>query len=255
MKYLFYIFFLCCSVFFLNAQDTVVAANKAELVNSKTVSKSLKSDQNTIEVVEFEHNFKSKYADDEFVYDVKQQQNNIWERFSEWFSNWLSRTFEFEDGKSAQKFLSYLINGIAFLIIVFVVYLIIKSILNKEGQWIFGKNSDKNMLLYDDIENNIGSIDFAKLIQETLNSGNKKFVIRYYYLWVLKKMSDNGIIKWDLEKTNSDYLTEIKNDSDRKNFAYLSYLYNYIWYGNFDVNSTNFDKAVASFKDTIQSLK
>ncbi len=237
-----------------NAQDSLVVVKKS--VKSKIVftEKDIKIDQDSIKTVQFEPNFKSKFNGKDFNYETQKPEKNIWERFKEWLSDWLMRNFDFGNGESAQKFVGYMIKFISILIIGLVVYLIVKSILNKEGQWIFGKNSDKKLIRYDNVERNLKETNFEKLIQETINSGNKRFVIRYYYLWVLKKMSENEIIEWDLEKTNSDYLNEIKDSKVKENFSYLSYMYNYIWYGDFEMNDYNFEKAVAAFQKTIQSL-
>jgi hypothetical protein len=67
-------------------------------------------------------------------------------------------------------------------------------------------------------------------------------------------MSEKGIIKWDIEKTNSDYLYEITNETRRDEFAYLSYLYNYIWYGEFELDEATFEKAKTAFEKTIRSI-
>ena len=68
-------------------------------------------------------------------------------------------------------------------------------------------------------------------------------------------MSEKSIIDWNPEKTNSDYLYEIKNDSLKTDFQYASYLYNYIWYGEFEINDTNFLSIKKTFETTLQSIK
>ena len=67
-------------------------------------------------------------------------------------------------------------------------------------------------------------------------------------------MSEKGIIEWDIEKTNSDYLYEIKNETRRDEFAYLSYLYNYIWYGEFELDEATFEKAKTA-PPTLKKIK
>lgn len=127
--------------------------------------------------------------------------------------------------------------------------------LNKEGKWIFSKSSTKNIIEYDEIEKNLHLVDFENLIAESINLGNRRLTIRYYYLWLLKKMTQNEIIAWDIEKTNSDYIYEIKNTELKDTFNYLSYLYNYIWYGEFDIDQSTFEKAKNSFENTLKTLK
>jgi hypothetical protein len=67
-------------------------------------------------------------------------------------------------------------------------------------------------------------------------------------------MSDKNIIEWDIEKTNSDYSYEIKNEKLKEDFNYLSYLYNYIWYGEFELTEDTFNKTKKSFETTFQTL-
>jgi hypothetical protein len=211
-------------------------------------------DQDSIENGHFNNGFQDKYKNSTFDYETKKHQINAWERFLEWLSGLLSRFFSFSDKQASLNIVVTILKTLAILIILFVIYLIAKSILNKEGQWIFGKNSDRKIINYTEIEKNLQLVDFEKLIKNTLKLNEKRLAIRYYYLWLLKKMSEKEIIAWDTEKTNSDYLNEIKNPTLKENFAYLSYLYNYIWYGEFELDEVSFDQAISTFDKTIQSI-
>ena len=139
-------------------------------------------------------------------------------------------------------------------VVLFVIYLIVKAIMNDEGQWIFGRSSDKKVIHYDEIEKNLQLVDFEKLIKEALKSGENRLAIRYHYLWLLKKLAEKGTIDWDVEKTNSDYLYEIKSEKLKTEFAYLSYLYNYIWYGEFEIDEITFRNAENRFKNALKTF-
>ena len=211
-------------------------------------------DSSYIEKKAFDKNFKKKYKDTAFIYEFKTPEKNAWDRFKEWLSNILKNLFSFSSEQGSMKAVEILLKVLAVAIIVFVIFLIVKALMNKEGQWIFGKNSDKKMINYNEIEKNLHLIDFENLIQKTIQSGEKRLSIRYYYLWLLKKMSSKEIIIWDLEKTNADYLYEIKNENTKTEFAYLSYLYNYIWYGEFELDDETFAKAKLTFEKSLKSL-
>lgn len=194
---------------------------------------------------------KKKYNSDEFVYEVRSKKKNAWDRFLEWLDELLGgNKGNSSSGKALDTLLKFLAGGI----ILFVIFLIVKAIMNKEGKWIFGKSSDKNILRYDELEKDLQSIDFEKLIRDTKISGEKRLMIRYYYLWLLKKMSAQGYIEWDPEKTNSDYLNNLKQADLKADFEYLSYLYNYIWYGEFDIDEQALQKAAQAFEKTIKSI-
>jgi hypothetical protein len=216
--------------------------------------KNIAVDSVAIEVKPFAKNFKTKYTDKEFIYEFKTPEKNAWDRFKEWLANFFKNIFSFTDSKSANNFVEILLRTLAIGIVIFVIYLIAKAIMNKEGQWIFGRNSDRKIINYDEIEKNLHLVDFEKLIQNSLQLGENRLTIRYYYLWLLKKMSEKQIIEWDAEKTNSDYLYEIKNESQKEDFAYLSYLYNNIWYGEFELDEETFAKARTAFEKSIKKI-
>ena len=72
---------------------------------------------------------------------------------------------------------------------------------------------------------------------------------------MLKKLSTAEIIHYDVEKTNNDYRNEIETPKVKEEFTYTSYLYNYIWYGEFDVNDEQFNKAKHAFDKFLNSIK
>lgn len=242
-------FFLFCSK--VGATDSLAVAKEEKIVFSE---KDILVDSAAIEAKSFPKNFKKKYTDEAFIYEFKTPEKNAWDRFKEWLAGILKNLFSFSSNEASLNFVGILLKVIAVLIVIFVIYLIVKSLMNKEGQWIFGRNSDKKGMNYNEIEKNLHLVDFEKLIKETLASGEKRLCIRYYYLWLLKKMSEKHLIVWDVEKTNSDYLYELQNQSQKDDFAYLSYLYNYIWYGEFELDEATFEKAINAFETTIKSI-
>jgi len=240
-----------CAVFNGYAQDSLGTVKKTAV---HFTQKDIKVDSSDIKAVHYSKEFNQKYKSAKFEYEDKQHEKNWWQRFKEWLADLMKRLFSFSNDDASMSFVQILLKTIAVIVILFVIYLIVKLIMNKDGQWVFGRNSDKKILNYDEIEKNLHLVDFEKLIKETITSGENRLAIRYYYLWLLKKMSEKEIIEWDAEKTNTDYLYEIKNEALKNNFSYLSYLYNYIWYGEFEIEQAEFEKAKAVFEKTIKTL-
>jgi hypothetical protein len=251
--------FILLSFLFLSgishAQDSLAIAEPESIKTSvKYTEKDIQIDSSTVDTKTFSKNFKKKYSDSDFVYERKAPEKTLWQRFLSWLASIFRNLFHFKTSQASLNFVAILLKTIAILIIVFVIYLIAKALINKEGQWIFGKNSNKRTIYYSDIEKNIHLLDFEKLIKESLKSGEKRIVIRYYYLWLLKVMAQNHYIEWDIEKTNSDYLYELQRPVHKEEFTYLSYLYNYIWYGEFEIDETSFTKAENRFKNAIKAF-
>ena len=71
--------------------------------------------------INFTKNFKEKYNDKAFIYEEKAPVKTLWERFQEWFSQWLERTFDVHDSEKALTILDYAINTIAVILILLVI--------------------------------------------------------------------------------------------------------------------------------------
>ncbi|MFN4198161.1 MAG: DUF4129 domain-containing protein [Flavobacterium sp.] len=202
----------------------------------------------------FPENFTEKYADKEFIYEAKIENTGAWERFKLWLEYKIKELFNLNSAE-ASKAIDWIINIFAIIIIILVIYFIVKAIMNKEGTWIFGASSDKKIIDYETVAQNIHKADFDKMIREAISAEEYRLAIRWYYLWLLKQMSDKSIIEWDPDKTNADYLYEIKQPPLQSQFAYVSYLYNYTWYGHFDIDKESFDKSKTAYEKIFRSLK
>lgn len=237
------------------AQDSLVTDEPLKVSSTASYTKkNIQIDTANVDARTFSKNFQKKYTDPDFVYKPKTPEKNAWDRFKEWLASIFRNLFSFTSDETSMNFVALLFKILAILIVVIVVYLIAKALINKEGQWIFGKNSNKKTIHYSDIEKNIHLLDFEKLIKESIESGEKRVAVRYYYLWLLKVMAQNHYIEWDIEKTNSDYLYELQSPVYKEEFTYLSYLYNYIWYGEFEIDDSTFKKAENRFKNSIKTF-
>ena len=73
-----------------------------------------------------------------------------------------------------------------------------------------------------------------------MSIGNFRLAVRLQYLQVLKKLSDKGYIDWRINKTNTDYVDEIKSKSFSGMFTRLTFDFEYVWYGEKQVNQEEF---------------
>lgn len=198
-------------------------------------------------------NLKEKYTDNDFNYIEKTKiDTSAWDRFWSAVGQFLRDLFDFGNGAKALSGIEIAMKIIAFLVIIFVIYLIVKVIINKEGGWIFGKSA-KKIKVSEITEEDIHSMDFSSAITKAKNEKNLRLANRYYYLWLLKSFSDKEIIEWDIEKTNADYLNEISNLELKNEFQFLSYVYEHSWYGEFDLTKTDFERTETTFQKLIAS--
>ncbi|GAA0742872.1 DUF4129 domain-containing protein [Gaetbulibacter jejuensis] len=221
---------------------------------SETASDSLVTDNSPIEKRHFEE-LTDKYSGNDYIYERTVEQSGWWTRFKQWLSDLFQKLFNLSGDGQASSFTEVALKIFYVVVFLLVVYFIFRAIINKEGTWVFGKSSEKNIVPVTDIENNIHVADFKSLIEIAESEKNYRLAVRYYYLWLLRSLTNAQLIDYDVEKTDSDYLYELQSKTNRDQFSYTSYLYNYIWYGEFDVNTQQFDKAKHAFTTFINNVK
>ena len=215
---------------------------------------SLRTDSTVVEKRHF-GNLKDIYTSEEFIYERSIESSGWWTRFKQWLSDFLRDFFKLKSSSESSNYTDFMLQIGGVTIFLLVIFFIFKAVMNKEGAWVFGKSSDKSIIPVTDIEANIHATDFKKLIASAEGEQNYRLAIRYYYLWLLKALAEAEIIEYDVEKTNSDYQNEMVSNEVKKQFSYTSYLYNYIWYGEFDVNETEFTKAKDAFIQFLKTIK
>lgn len=233
---------------------TLYANASASKAINQVLQDSVYTDVDPIEKRHFE-DLKDKYSGNDFIYERTANNSGWWTRFKQWLSDFIKNIFDINSDAKASDVTDIAIKVFYVVIFILVVFFIVKAIINKEGKWVFGKSSDKSIIPVTDIESNIYEADFKSLIASAERDNNYRLAVRYYYLLLLKNLSQAGIIEYDVEKTNSDYHYEINSEALKKEFSYTSYLYNYIWYGEFDIDNNQFQKAKTAFNQFLDSVK
>ena len=103
------------------------------------------------------------------------------------------------------------------------------------------------------VEENIEQVDFDKLIKQALKDNNYRLATRYMYLKSLKVLANKKTIDWHYDKTNTDYLNEIKDSKVKALFKRISYIYDYVWYGEFPIDEESFNKNTNDFNQLIKT--
>ena len=215
---------------------------------------SLQIDDSNVSPRQFD-DLKSKYNDESFIYERTLESSGWWTRFKQWLSDKIKDIFNLRNRQEAANATDMAIKTAGVILFLLVIYFIFRAILNKEGKWVFGESSDKNIIPVTDIESNIHVVNFKSLISSAEENNNFRLAIRYYYLWLLKDLTTAELIEYDVEKTNSDYYNELTSASIKEEFSYTSYLYNYIWYGEFNVDKDQFIRAKNSFVGFLKTIK
>ena len=110
----------------------------------------------------------------------------------------------------------------------------------------FYRKRTKNGVTFDVVPEDIRALDFDRLIDEAVAARDYRRAVRLLYLKTLKTLTTRNLIDWQRDKTNREYIDEVPA-SNRRDFAELTRLFEYVWYGDFAVDEAIFGRVRRSF--------
>lgn len=200
----------------------------------------------------FRENFRKHYQTDDFNYTPSKPKTTGWDRLMAKIAEWLANLFNDVDGRETLSVTGIILKIVGFAVLGFVLYIVISYFISENGNFIFRKKPKTITVEAEDIVENIHEINFQEKILGCENQGDYRSAVRYRFLNVLKKLSDQKKIEWNAEKTNHDYLRELKSAQAKTDFAELIYIFEYIWYGEFEINEEVYHQIKPKFEVKIQ---
>ncbi len=238
-------------VFFILTVNTGSGAG-IKLPVKKPEKAILKTDSSTVNTRSFDKSALKAYTKQpEFQYKEESGPDlSWWTRFWRWFWNWLGHLFSFGSKHPTAWGLFWEIIKILFLLsgVAAVVFVIFKSQgINILGM--FRRKSATAPIPYSEFFEDINEINFDTEIDNAIAKHNYRFAVRLLYLKCLKKLSDAGLIEWQIDKTNSAYINELADQGQREAFGMLTRQFEYIWYGEFLIDGQVYKNINSSFQD------
>ncbi|MDN3695031.1 DUF4129 domain-containing protein [Chryseobacterium tructae] len=256
-RILFFILFLF-SLGFVKAQDDgymedslYTTGHYHNMLRADSVLVKNPVSDNSVYPKEFKQNVPSRYKGNEFDYSVSKPRESFWQKLLKKVDRILRSIFGDTVFTKSSEFTGVVIRLFAIILVGFLLYFIIKYILGKDGNFIFGKKNKKLNLNVEELHENIHEINFPESIAKFELTGDYRSAVRYQFLFVLKKLSDKKLINWNPEKTNKDYVSELKVTHLKSEFSDLSYIFDYVWYGEFNIDEQSYQK----FKNKYQAFK
>jgi hypothetical protein len=217
-------------------------------------SLTVKNDSSVVELRRFDSaRLESYQKDKEFAYDRAQTPDTLsaWDRFLMWL--W-DKLFRFVFTKKTATFWMWGLYITCALVICYVILKLSRTNLNG----FFGRNALQQMPDAISEDENIHELDFNQLIAEAINRQNYRRAVRLYYLQSLKQLTDRHLIDWKINKTNHDYLFELRRNQPDSSlvttFRRLTSLFEYICYGNFAVGLDEFEQVRGTFQQFSQDV-
>jgi len=124
------------------------------------------------------------------------------------------------------------------------VYLVYRLFLSNSS---FLSRSRKNIASDIAVVEKENAKDPDSLLRNAIKNGNYRLAVRYLYLHSLQRLSEKKFIEINTNKTNYEYVMEVRRHKFANEFASLTLQYEYVWYGEYPVDEKLFEQIQGSF--------
>jgi hypothetical protein len=161
-----------------------------------------------------------------------------------------SSNLSFNLGPGAGLVAQLVFYGVIIAIIAILIFMIIKNVSRPGNRKIETSEAEISTQVED-----INDLDLDSLLLKTLAAGNHRLAIRLYFLGLLKKLNETGLIVWKKDKTNRDYLTELfPKEQYFEDVRKLTLAYEEVWYGDHSLPTELYHQLSDEFKAIDQRL-
>lgn len=166
--------------------------------------------------------------------DPKPYRKGFWDYFYDFFSNADVRMF------------FYLLIG---AVLLFAIYRI--AVVNNLYMTRRSKKVASEELGLEEIE----SDDLDSRINKAVAEKNHRLAVRYLYLKALQLLNERGWIRFHAQATNYEYVIQMNKYPVAEEFRFLTSVYDYVWYGEFELKPEQFELVHNNFKNFFLAIK
>ncbi|MDZ4822398.1 MAG: DUF4129 domain-containing protein [Flavobacteriales bacterium] len=139
------------------------------------------------------------------------------------------------------------------LIIITLVYLIWQLL--TKGNWRKDKKLKGDIgFSLEHIEDNLEESDLDRYLRHALDAGDYKSAVRIFYLAIIKTLHENRLIRWKKEKTNFDFVVEMRPSNHYQSFRDVTRAFELVWYGDISVSEKQFNTMDGVFRKFLNEL-
>lgn len=168
-------------------------------------------------------------ADPTFQYDRDLRRlPTLWERLKTWLSDFFSDLFGAATGNFIADYALYLLIAV---VLIFCVIMLRRGAL---GQVFHGTPRSLGEVAV--LEEDIRAMDLPAMIDAAEREGDLRRAIRLHYLMTLRKLVNDGVLKWSPDHTDLDYVRQIEEPGMRARFSRVALVFQWVWYGHGEVS-------------------
>ncbi|MCC6600835.1 MAG: DUF4129 domain-containing protein [Crocinitomicaceae bacterium] len=143
------------------------------------------------------------------------------------------------------------------IIIVIVFSLLVYTLLKlwTDAPHIRNKKLAKNALpSLEGIEENLEEADLDRFLNFSIEAHDHKTAVRILYLILIRHLHEKKWITWKKDKTNGDFLSEMRHRKTFKEFRELTFAFEVVWYGDVSVTELEYIQLRDHFREYRQQI-
>ncbi|MFO0357687.1 MAG: hypothetical protein ACK50A_12115 [Sphingobacteriaceae bacterium] len=185
---------------------------------------------------------KKAFDDSELHYNVKTKYDpGFFERFLNWLSDLIFGDNNFDNLVLTRKVIMWTVILISVGVII---WLLTKTDLTR----LIKPESKMTAFNFNELTDDLSTINFDKMINESLANNDLRSAIRWHYLRSLFLLEKGKYLVFEPSKTNIDYKNDLRKTPFQNDFIALSRIYEYVWYGKFEIDLKKYDDFNNEFK-------
>ena len=183
-----------------------------------------------------------------YQYQPRNIEKNFLEAAADWVAAKWNKLMEWIFGdKEGNEILNFIINYLPYLLLAIGIFIIVRLLYKYDVfKQSAAQQNPPDIRLADD-EEIVKSSNISDLINKSKQQSDYRMAIRYLFLNMLRQADQQELIKFTKNKTNDDYIVEIKDKALAQEFENLTYYYDFIWYGQYPVDQSFFDQLEEKF--------
>jgi len=186
--------------------------------------------------------------DKDFVYIQKEEERSPVSEFLQYLYEKLIRPLFVEPLKEPGNPLSIIIFALIIAGIAFLIFKFVGGGVFKRETAISGSVRRLNL-------EEAGRADLEAALQQSIDSKRYGEAVRYHYLIALWELRDRQLIRWQPDRTNIGFASDIKDNSLRNSFLNVTSMFEYVYYGEFAVDSSVYAAIERRFRDFSMKLR
>ncbi|MCS7036315.1 MAG: DUF4129 domain-containing protein [Saprospiraceae bacterium] len=103
----------------------------------------------------------------------------------------------------------------------------------------------------ENLERRLHDSDLPALLQQALARGDYRQATRVHFLMIIRHLSEKGDILWSQEKTNRQYVRDMRKHPKASDFQRAVLLYEHAWYGGAPIGRTDYERQIGPLFDSL----